>query len=113
MIQVYVLLNDASGAAKAQQIVAADQPNQNTYGTLALYLYAGGTSRPAMQAAKKSVSLAPKSVRKQVKQQLDQTRAQASSSRSSRPRRRRRRSPRPPPAAPRSRARSAASPSGP
>jgi hypothetical protein len=74
---VYVLLNDASGAAKAQQIVAEDQPNQNTYGTLALYLYAGGDLGAGDQAAKKSVSMAPKSVRKQVKQQLDQTRAQA------------------------------------
>jgi len=77
MTQVYALLNDASGAAKAQRIVTADQPNQNTYGTLALYLYAGNNIGAGDAAAKKSVSLAPKSVRKQVKQQLDQTRAQA------------------------------------
>jgi len=77
MTQVYVLLNDASGAAKAQQVVAADQPNQNTYGTLALYLYAGGNIGAGDAAARKSVSMAPKSVQTQVKQQLDQTRAQA------------------------------------
>ncbi|HEY7150611.1 MAG TPA: hypothetical protein VH391_02920 [Solirubrobacterales bacterium] len=77
MTQVYVLLNDAPGAAKAQQIVAEDQPNQNTYGTLALYLYAGNDIAGGDAAAKKAVSLAPKSTQKQVKQQLDQTRAQA------------------------------------
>ena len=77
MTQVYALLNDASGAVKAQRIVTENQPNQNTYGTLALYLYIAGDIAGGDEAAKKSVSLAPKSVRKQVKQQLDQTRAQA------------------------------------
>ena len=77
MTQVYALLNDASGAVKAQRIVTENQPNQNTYGTLALYLYIAGDIPGGDEAAKKSVSLAPKSVRKQVKQQLDQTRAQA------------------------------------
>ena len=71
---MYVFLNDASGAAKAQQIVAADQPSQNSYGNLALYLYSAGDIRRGDAAAKKAVSLAPKSLRKQVKQQLDQIR---------------------------------------
>ena len=42
IVQVYVFLNDANGAAKAQQIVAADQPSQNSYGNLALYRLLGG-----------------------------------------------------------------------
>ena len=40
MTQVYALLNDASGAAKAQRIVTADQPNQNTYGTSGFAVFA-------------------------------------------------------------------------
>ena len=41
VVNAFMFLDDASGAAKAQQIVAADQPSQNTYGNLALYLRGG------------------------------------------------------------------------
>jgi hypothetical protein len=77
MVQVYALLNDASGAAKAQQVVANQTPNQNSYGNLALYLYYGGDIPAGDKAAKKAESLAPKLQRKQVKLQLDQIRKQA------------------------------------
>jgi len=77
MVQVYALLNDAEGAAQAQRIVAAETPSQNSYGSLALYLYAGGNIAGGDAAAKKAVDLAPKSLRKQVETQLQQSRQQA------------------------------------
>ena len=77
MVQVYALLGDASGAAQAQRIVAQKTPSQNSYGTLALLLYQAGDIKGGDAAAKKAESLAPKSLRKQVSQQLDQTRRQA------------------------------------
>jgi hypothetical protein len=77
MVQVYALLNDANGAAKAQDLVAKQTPNQNSYGNLALYLYYGGDISGGDKAAKKAESLAPKLQRKQVKLQLDQIRKQA------------------------------------
>ena len=77
MVQVYALLNDAEGAAQAQRIVAEKTPSQNSYGSLALYLYAGGNIAGGDAAAKKAVDLAPKSLRKQVETQLQQSRTQA------------------------------------
>jgi hypothetical protein len=77
MVQVYALLNDAEGAAQAQRIVAEKTPSQNSYGSLALYLYAGGNIAGGDAAAKKAVDLAPKSLRKQVETQLQQSRQQA------------------------------------
>lgn len=77
MVQVYALLNDANGAAKAQVVVAAKAPSQNSYGNLALYLYYGGDIAAGDQAAKKAESLAPKLQRKQVASQLKQIRKQA------------------------------------
>jgi hypothetical protein len=77
MVQAYILLGDASGAAKAQRIVAQKTPTQNSYGTLALILYEGGNIAAGDAAAKKAESLAPKSVRKQITTQLDSTRKQA------------------------------------
>ena len=77
MVQVYALLNDANGAAKAQELVAKQTPNQNSYGNLALYLYFGGDISGGDKASKKAQSLAPKLQRKQVAQQLDQIRKQA------------------------------------
>src|SRR5438034_3279340 len=77
MVQVYVLLNDGPGAAKAQRIVAEKTPSQNSYGTLALILYQTGDIAAGDAAAKKAESLAPKSQRKQVKDQLDQFHKQA------------------------------------
>jgi hypothetical protein len=77
MVQVYALLNDAEGAAQAQRIVAEKTPSQNSYGSLALYLDAGGNIAGGDAAAKKAVDLAPKSLRKQVETQLQQSRTQA------------------------------------
>ncbi len=77
MVQVYGLLNDAAGAAKAQQIVAEQTPSQNSYGNLALYLYFAGDIAGGDAATKKALSLAPKAQRKQLQTQLNQIREQA------------------------------------
>jgi hypothetical protein len=68
--QSYAYLNDATGAAKAQEIFAKAKPSQNSYGQLALYLYAKGEISGGDAAAKKAVALAPKATRKQLEKQL-------------------------------------------
>ena len=77
MVQVYYLLGDASGAAKAQGIVTSKTPNTGTYNQLAYFEYASLDIAAGDAAAKKSVSLAPSIQRKQLKNQLDQIRGQA------------------------------------
>src|SRR5436189_3728113 len=77
MVQVYFLLNDASGAAKAQRIVATKTPSAGAYGQLAFYLYAAFDIPGGDAAAKKGESLAPKAQRKQIAQQLAAIRKQA------------------------------------
>ena len=37
VVNSFIFLGDAQGAAKTQQIVAADQPSQNSYGNLAIF----------------------------------------------------------------------------
>ena len=64
-------------ARAVQRIVAEKTPSQNSYGTLALILYQTGDIAAGDAAAKKAESLAPKSQRKQVKDQLDQFHKQA------------------------------------
>jgi hypothetical protein len=70
LVNAFIFLNDASGAARTEAIVAADQPSQNSYGTLAIFRYLGGDIPAGDAAAKKAENLAPKSVRKQVSKQL-------------------------------------------
>lgn len=77
MVQAYLLLNDLSGAVKAQEIVAEDRPDQNSYGSLALYQYYAGDIAGGDAAAKKALSLAPKVQRKQLQTQFDQYHEQA------------------------------------
>ena len=77
IVQAYYLLNDAGGAADAQEIVATDQPSSGSYGQLAFYRYASFDIPGGDEAAKKAVSMAPSSTRKTTKQQLDQIREQA------------------------------------
>jgi hypothetical protein len=77
IVQAYYLLNDAGGAAEAQQIVAEDQPSSGSFGQLAFYRYAGFDIAGGDDAAKKAVSMAPGSTRKTTEQQLDQIREQA------------------------------------
>jgi hypothetical protein len=76
LVQAYVYLNDAAGAARTQEIVAKAQPSENSYGTLAFYLYIAGKIGPGDAAAKQAVAQAPKAQQAQVKKQLDQYRQQ-------------------------------------
>jgi hypothetical protein len=77
MVQVYYLLNDASGAAKTQRIVAEGTPSAGNYNQLAFYEYASYDIAAGDAAAAKAEQLAPKSQRKQVHDQLQAIRKQA------------------------------------
>src|SRR5436309_2318554 len=77
MVQVYYLLNDANGAADAQQVVAQKTPSTGSYGQLAFYRYASFNIPAGDAATKKAESLAPKAQRKQITQQLGSIRKQA------------------------------------
>jgi|SRR5918995_3262312 hypothetical protein len=70
VVQAYVLLNDAQGAAKAQTIVAEDQPSQGTYANLAFYLYAAGDIEGGDEAAQQAVAAAEGSQKETVRKQL-------------------------------------------
>lgn len=75
IVQAYYFLNDFGGAARAQRIVAEDQPSSGSYGQLAAYLYASLDISGGDQAAKKAVAKAPGSTRKTTEQQLDELRS--------------------------------------
>ncbi len=68
--QGYAYLNDATGAAQAQEIFAKARPSENTLGQLALYRYANGDIAGGDKAAKQAVAAAPKASRKQLQKQL-------------------------------------------
>jgi hypothetical protein len=68
--QVFQLLNDASGAAEAQRIVAEAQKSSTAYAQLAFYLYADLEFDAADAAAKKAVALADPSDRKAIERNL-------------------------------------------
>jgi hypothetical protein len=77
VVNAFIFLGDASGAAQTQKIVATDQPSQNSYGNLAIFEYSALDIPAGDAAAKKAERLAPPSLRKQVTQQLDQIHDQA------------------------------------
>jgi len=77
IVQAYYFLNDFGGAADAQQIVAASQPNSGSYGQLAYYRYASLNIPEGDKAASKAEAAAPKAQRGQIKKQLAQIRKQA------------------------------------
>ena len=77
MVQAYYLLNDASGAAHAQQIVAEETPSAGNYNQLAFYEYASYDIAAGDTAAQKAERLTPKAQRKQVHDQLQTIREQA------------------------------------
>ena len=72
--QAYVQLEDATGRAEAQRIVAEDNPSGGTYGNLAFFLYARATSRPATRpgggARRRLAQLRPRA--DQIEKQLAQ-----------------------------------------
>jgi hypothetical protein len=77
MLQAFVALNQPAGAVTAQEIVTDDSPTVATFAQLATYAYAAGQTRKGDLASQKAVSLAPKSQRKTLKQQLAQAKTQA------------------------------------
>jgi tetratricopeptide (TPR) repeat protein len=75
--QAYVQLNDAEGAAAAQEIVAEDNPSAGTYGNLALYRYAAGDIEGGDEAAELAVQEAEPAQRKSIRTQLTRLSEQA------------------------------------
>ena len=77
MAQAYVQLEDAEGAAEAQQIVADDNPSGGTYGNLAFYLYASGDIEGGDEAAALAVENSDPAQADQIEKQLAQLSEQA------------------------------------
>ncbi len=76
-VQVFVLLNDATGASEAQGVVAEEQGTVSAYAQLALYLYADNKIKAGDEAGKKAVAAAEPSQVKQVQKTVDSYREQA------------------------------------
>jgi hypothetical protein len=74
MVNVYVILNDADGAAKTQAIIAQDQPSAQAYGQLAFFQYAGGDIKGGDASRDKALSLASGAQKKQLESTLNQER---------------------------------------
>ena len=68
--QAYFQLQDAEGAADAQQIVAEDQPSGNSYGNLAIYRYFAGDVEGGDEAAELAVKNAEPAQAEQIEKQL-------------------------------------------
>ncbi len=75
MVNVYVILNDADGAAKAQEIIAQDQPSAQSYGQLAYFQYFAGDIQGGDASRDKALSMASGAQRKQLESTLKQARA--------------------------------------
>ena len=77
VVNSYVFLNDAAGAAKTQRIVAEARPSQGAYSNLAFYLYLSGDFEGGDEAAKRAVAEAEGSQRKSIENQLARLEEQA------------------------------------
>jgi hypothetical protein len=75
--QAYVQLEDAEGAAQAQEIVAEDNPSGGTYGNLAFYRYASGDIEGGDEAARLAVENSDPAQADQIEKQLAQLSEQA------------------------------------
>jgi len=69
-VQVFQLLNDAGGAAQAQEVVAGDQKSAAAYAQLAFYLYADLQIDKADKVAKQAVAASDSTNRKQIEKSL-------------------------------------------
>jgi tetratricopeptide (TPR) repeat protein len=74
MVNVYVILNDADGAAKTQAIIAQEQPSAPAYGQLAYFQYAAGDIEGGDASREKALSMASGVQRKQLESTLNQQR---------------------------------------
>jgi tetratricopeptide (TPR) repeat protein len=77
VVQAYVLLGNAEGAAEAQEILAEDNPSPGAYSTLAYYYYADFDFKRGDEAAALAVEEANENQKKAVEKQLDQLRESA------------------------------------
>lgn len=68
----FPFLNQPEKGVKSQEIVVEDQPNAANYAQLAYFYYLNSNTRLGDVAAAKAVSLAPKTQRKALKEQLKQ-----------------------------------------
>jgi tetratricopeptide (TPR) repeat protein len=70
--QAYRYLNDADGAAGAQEIVAESQDTAPAYYQLALYRYADGQIEAGDEAGQQAIAAADEADRKRIKQLVEQ-----------------------------------------
>jgi hypothetical protein len=78
VVNAFVFLNDAGGAAQAQEIIAQAKPSAGTYGNLAYYLYFDGQFAAGDAAADKALADTKSPTdRKALQKQFDQVRKQA------------------------------------
>ena len=77
MVQAYISLNDASGAADAQEVVAESRNSSGTYAQLAQLAYAAGQTRKGDLARDKALELTDPDMRETLRGQLEDARNQA------------------------------------
>jgi hypothetical protein len=77
LVNAFVYMNDAAGAARTQELIAKAKPSTNTNGNLAIYLYFDFKFPAGDAAAKRAVAEAPKSQQQATRKQLRQVRQQA------------------------------------
>jgi hypothetical protein len=68
----YAVTGDFGGAVRTQRIFADAQPNSNSLGQLALYLFGNGNFKAGEAVAKRAIGKAPKVTRSQVRRLLAQ-----------------------------------------
>jgi hypothetical protein len=76
MVNAFASLNDLSGAAAAQEIVAETRNTAGAYSNLAVLAYQAGQTRKGDLAGKKALALTDKDLRASLKSQLDQAKSQ-------------------------------------
>jgi hypothetical protein len=76
MVLVYILLNDATGAVKTQQVIVDAKPTAQAYAQLAQFQYAAGDISGGDASRDKALKMAPKSQQKTYESQLSQMRKQ-------------------------------------
>ena len=77
MVQAYISLNDAAGAADAQEVSREARNSAGTYAQLAQLAYAAGQTRKGDLARDKALELTDPDMRETLKGQLEDARSQA------------------------------------
>lgn len=71
VVESYVRLNDAAGAAEVQRILVAADPTSRSLSDLALYLYSDGQLKQGDKVAERAIAAASKDERAGVRSQLE------------------------------------------